>query len=457
MRYKKKYQILKEFSLKLKKIDYNDDNRISGNLEQAGNDDMNTVGMIAEFNPFHNGHKYLIEQAKKITGAKNCVVIMSGNYVQRGEPAIIDKYKRARCALLGGADVVLELPVRYSCASAKDFAYGAVSLLGSLDCITHLAFGAENPDIDVLKNVASALSDMNMEQDNLTGALLRQGLSYPLALSRSFPDHKDILDKPNNILAIEYIRALNENKSSIIPVAVQRKGDHNDDNLNDDKLNDDDLNNDNLTENTGICSSTAIRKNMRSDYSNRISGFIPDFSYEILKECIKEGITADINDFSDYINFRLFELKKECVQKSDFVSKLTDYHDMDRDLASKLYNISDERLTVSEICERLKSKNYTRARINRALLHFMLSIKDTSFCKEAAFIRLLGLKKEAGFLLKNSKSYIISKPADALSQLKGIAFDEYRSSLFCDDLYYMQRGNKRQNYHKELTSNINLS
>lgn len=400
---------------------------------------MKVVGIIAEFNPFHNGHKLLIDRVKEMIGADFVIVIMSGNYVQRGEPAVIDKYQRAKCALLEGVDIVLELPVRYSSASARDFARGAVALLDSLGCITHLAFGAEEENINALIKASEMLSNMSEEQDKITGQLLRQGLNYPLALSRTFPDLKDILDKSNNLLAIEYLSALKYFNSSIIPVAVKREGDHNDTGL--DRMG-------------NICSSTAIRNSIFKSEYDELLRFLPENSHRILTECISKGTVTHIDAFSDFFSFRLFEFKKMFPEKGRFISELTTYQDMDKDLAAKIYNLSDFRFSISLLCEKLKAKNYTRARINRAILHFILSIKDTSFYKSNSYLRLLGLKKDAGFLLKGSQTYIISKPVDALSCLNENALCEYRNAISCDDLYYMMGTSVNQKMHKELSSNI---
>ena len=197
---------------------------------------MKTMGIIAEFNPFHNGHKYLIEKAKKITGAENAIIVCSGNYVQRGMPAFYDKSLRTKAALRNGADVVLELPCCYATASAETFAASAVKLLDSLDCVDYLCFGCETDNIKVLPKIVSILLNEPDDFKNMLSLYLKNGYSFPKSRAKALTDYclennilqfdelDNLLNKPNNILAIEYLKAIKRLNSSIKPVAIKRVG-----------------------------------------------------------------------------------------------------------------------------------------------------------------------------------------------------------------------------------------
>ena len=194
---------------------------------------MKTVGIIAEYNPFHNGHAYLIAEAKRITGADYAVVVMSGDFAQRGTPAIWDKYTRTRAALLGGADLVFELPVIYATASAEYFAEGGVALLTALG-VDAICFGSECGDIDALMEIARLFTNESPEFKTTLAQSLREGKSYPIAredayrahcTAHALPVREDILCNPNNLLGIEYCKAILTQNSSLVPFTVQRIGD----------------------------------------------------------------------------------------------------------------------------------------------------------------------------------------------------------------------------------------
>ena len=183
---------------------------------------MKTIGIIAEFNPFHNGHKYLIDKCRKDLHADRVVVVMSGDYVQRGAPAIIDKFTRAKCAVNLGADLVIELPIYYSLGSAEYFAKGAVSILSGLGCIDYLCFGSEFPDVNKLYEISDIISNEPPVYKDVLSTGLKDGLSFPAARAKALneqlkntskgydqAEYEDLLSSPNTILGIEYLRALN--------------------------------------------------------------------------------------------------------------------------------------------------------------------------------------------------------------------------------------------------------
>ena len=187
------------------------------------------TGIIAEYNPFHNGHAYQIQKARELTGCDFVVVVMSGDFVQRGAPALFDKYTRTKMALLGGADLVLELPVWASSASAEFFAAGAVSVLEGIGCTDFLCFGAEDEKLSKMQKAVELLANENTEFQKQLRDVLKTGLSFPAARKQALSgflteEESSILDKPNNILGIEYLKALKAKNSSIEPVIVKREG-----------------------------------------------------------------------------------------------------------------------------------------------------------------------------------------------------------------------------------------
>lgn len=192
-------------------------------------DQIKTAGIIAEYNPFHNGHQYQIEEIRRQTGADFVIAAMSGDFVQRGEPAIFDKYTRTRMALCGGADLVVELPALFATSSAEDFAACGVSLLGSLGT-DFLCFGSESGNLSHLQKAAEILSEESAIWQPLLQTYLKQGETYPSARSLAVaeltgdPGLSTLLATPNNILAVEYLKALKQQRSSMIPVTIRRRG-----------------------------------------------------------------------------------------------------------------------------------------------------------------------------------------------------------------------------------------
>ena len=182
---------------------------------------MKTIGIIAEYNPFHTGHQYHINKTKELTNADCVIVIMSGNYVQRGFPAIADKHTRAKAALLGGADLVIELPTIYATGSAETFAMGAISILDKIGNVDIVSFGAETDDIELLKTISKTINANNDDIASKIKEILKEGVSYPVARENALKDYLNdaeisILDKSNNILGIEYLKAFDSYISNFI-------------------------------------------------------------------------------------------------------------------------------------------------------------------------------------------------------------------------------------------------
>jgi len=347
---------------------------------------MNVTAIISEYNPLHKGHLYHIETARKETNADFVIAIMSGNFVQRGTPAILDKYTRAKAALKSGVDLVLELPVMYATASAEYFALGGASLANSLKCVTHLSFGSEYGQADKFMETAKLLLEEPEEMKIPLKEALKEGLSYPAArayaVKVSHPELSDILEEPNNILGVEYCKALLKLKSNIIPHTIKRHGQDYHSEATD----------------TGFASATGIRKLLGDcslETSDILKAQLAPAAYDLLNSHIGHSpLTED--DFSMLLRYKLITENR---------AHLTEYFGVNRELSNRIYKHLNDFESFSSFAELLKTKNITRTAINRALLHILLDVKAAdvqSVTKRGCvdYIRVLGFKKDAAGLLK---------------------------------------------------------
>ena len=378
---------------------------------------MKTTGIIAEYNPFHNGHKYHLEQARQITGCDYVIVVMSGDYTQRGTPAIYSKFMRAKAALLAGADLVLEMPVYGSVSSAPDFAECGVNTLDSTGICDYLFFGSESGDIDLLKQQAATLSDESEEISAKIKAGLKAGLSWPEARANAYGDHDPIASTPNDILGIEYIHAIQKCESAILPVTMKRNdpGYHSD-------------------EKEGrFASATAARKAILANDLDFIQEVLPDEHFESLTDYVCPPITFD--DCSLLLSEKLL---------TSSMDQLLQTAGMPNDLARKLFKHRMEFLSSDQLVAERKNRNYTYTRVNRSLLNLMLGITkdDASQFKEhdsVPWLRILGFRKEAAPLLSELKKCstvpIITKTANAGSILSDEAFGLFQKHLTASERY----------------------
>lgn len=398
---------------------------------------MKTAGIIAEYNPFHNGHLYQIQELRKRTDTDFIIIIMSGNFVQRGEPAIFDKYTRAHTALLAGADLVLELPAVFSTSSAEDFASCAVTLLDKLGVADLLCFGSECGDLKPLFSAANLLLEEPDEYKKILKAGINRGESFPAArekaicacLSKEFSESSLILSSPNNILGIEYQKALLKRNSSITPYTIVRTG-HG-------------YHDQELSRTGAFASASAIRKAVSEGRSNEIIGQVP-WSYESI--C---SHTPPIfpNDLSGLFNYRLLTLAAEA-------RNLTEFTDISPELADRIKNKTLENASFTGRIEQLKTKQYTYTRISRGLLHILLGITKelTSSLRNqdyALYARVLGFRKESAPLLtaikKNSQIPLITKTADgekilsdyhwSSDETRASAIRSFHCDLYCAHVY----------------------
>lgn len=394
---------------------------------------MRNLAIIAEYNPFHNGHSYHLNTALKLTGADYSIAVMSGNFLQRGIPAVIDKYRRAKMAAASGIDLVLELPFAYATASARDFATAAVTLLNKLHQIDYLAFGAEEQDLELLQEIADI---MIREPDSYVTTLksgLSSGLSYPkaraLALCTYFNDNSvtAVIEQPNNILALEYLAALKQTHSTIQPVLIQR--------------NSSDYNSTDIT--VDFCSSTAIREYLRSDKFIKnstelevIRQQVPPQVYPLLCETFEQYAPVFEDDFSDSLQYKLILDRNAKLSYSEIC-------DMSQDLFHRLKN-TDFNLTFREIADELKTKNIAHTRINRALLHYLTNLKasDMEKFKQGGYIyyaKILSFRNESTPLIKSltkaAEIPLITKTSAIRSAVSDTGIHLFSYDLLATDLY----------------------
>ena len=373
---------------------------------------MKIVGIVAEYNPFHIGHLYQIQEIKRSRGADAVLVVMSGPFVQRGEPALADKFLRAGCALMGGADMVLELPPAYACGGAEAFARGAIGLLQAAGCVDEVVFGVRGAKTQELVALAERMLEKE-EDDNLQEAL-RSGLSYPAAFAKAMgridPAYEALLADPNHILGIEYIKAIRRQGSPIVPVALERWGaSHRDADL----------------PSEGPASASAIRRALQEGAApESLSAYVPPCSVS----CLEKGLFAE--DISALLSFRLLELSGGGREA------LCVFAEVSKELASRILSCYPFTCRFGELTERVRSRSFTAARVRRALLHILLGITKEEQAAMPRSLRLLGLRRDSLLpaLLKERASLpLLTKMADAPAELaEEYAFAQslYRQCVF---------------------------
>ncbi len=391
---------------------------------------MTVAGVITEYNPFHAGHELHIKNSRKLTGADYLIVIMSGSFVQRGEPAVMDKYLRTEIALRAGADLVIELPAPFSCASAQYFAYSSIALLDKLHTADFLVFGSECGDADKLSKAASYFMNEPASFKSRLNEAVKNGLSYPAAVNKAFSDEEsmsdisDLILSPNNMLGIEYIKALLSRCSDIRPVTYKRSGDYNSTSLS-----------------AGFPSASAIRIELFNSQNSKrfpdvLLDAIPEYAEDIMVKNYNKSYPVSIDDFSLQLTYRILSLGK---------NELNCFSDVSSDMGRRIVRAASEYFSCSEIIDSVKTKAFTRARISRALMHILLNIKDSEM--EAykkrdylSYARILGFRKEASPLLnelkKNSEIPLISKLAGYNTRLDKNDTDILDKEIFASTLYH---------------------
>lgn len=355
---------------------------------------MNVVGIIAEYNPFHEGHAYQIQKAKEQCGAEFAVVVMNGDFVQRGEPAIFDKYTRTKEALLGGADLIFELPVRFGLSSAGDFAMGGILALNALPFVTHLCFGTETGDLTPLLQAATFLCDEPDSYRTRVKHFVKQGILYPkarsLALAAESGLPTETWDSPNNILGLEYCVALQKLHSKIKPFTIWREGQGYHDN--------------DTPALSDFPSATFLRKQIR-------------------KAGEKENLS--LSDFSSLIGYSLLTAKDLCRIK-----------DITPDLSDRIRNELPKYREINEFVKTIKNPSLTTGRIKRSFFQCLFDIEKEE--PVMPYLRVLGMKKEASSLLsqkENASCQILTKLAFDVPKMDDTAKKLFAKDLLASDLY----------------------
>lgn len=364
---------------------------------------MNVVGIIAEYNPMHNGHIYHINQAKKQANADYVIVIMSGAFTEQGNVAVINKMKRAEIAIQNGADMVIELPSIFAVSSSETFAYGAINILNSLNVVTHLAFGAECENISLLQDVAKTYHEHEQEILLSIKDKMKEGINSAAAYSQIMQNHLPNISEdiflPNNILAVQYLKALYALKSEIKPILIHRlKSNHSDTKLCD---------------TCEYASSTSIREVLcntsldEKEKMQKISKVAPENTINYL---VKSSYTT---------NEDLWNILKYAITKLG-VSGLKEIQEVSEGLENKIYSSALKSNSYNDFIFNVKSKRYTLSRIKRICVYILLGITKKTYAnlKNVNYARILKIKDESSNLLSlintNSKIPIITKITDEI-------------------------------------------
>lgn len=342
------------------------------------------LGIIAEYNPFHNGHLLHLTKSKEETGAEYSICIMSGNFVQRGNTSIVNKWVKTEMALKSGIDLVLELPTVYSISSAENFAEGAIKLLNSLKIVDTVSFGSENSDIDILNRISGILYEEPKQYVEFLNEELKKGLSFPKARENAvllyLNDKKyfNILNQPNNTLAIEYLKALKKYKSHIMPIAIKReKAFYNSNCIVDE-----------------YASATAIRNMIVNNQFNDIRKVIPRLAYDLLMQEIENNqYVIDISKFEKEILYSIRRLSTADLKK---------FPEVNEGLENSIKNAANSCNTLAELINIIKTKRYTQTRIQRILLYILLNItkKDMYISRKTVpYARILGYSQKGKALI----------------------------------------------------------
>ena len=379
---------------------------------------MASVGIIAEYNPFHNGHLYQIEKIKKKYPEDTIIIAMSGNFTQRGEPAIIDKWNRTRLAIENGADLVIEIPYAFTTQSADYYSYAGITLLENLK-VEKLIFGSESNNIEDITEIAKAQLE-EKDFDKLVKIYSKFGYNYPTSLSLAL---KDLTGKeiktPNDILGITYIKTIIKNKYKIKPIAIQRTNEYHNKDL------------------TGtISSATSIRENL--DNLESIKEAVPKTTYKTLTK-------ETIHKKEDYFNFLKYKIITE--------ENLEKYHLVEKDLAVKLKKEIQNSTNYEELIQKVKSKHQTYSKISRALLHILCNYtkEESKENTKIKYIRLLGFNNTGRKYLNKHKKDIslpiiskITKEKESMLELE----------LNTTKIYTLPYKDSKEEYKKEYQTNL---
>ena len=400
------------------------------------------LGIIAEYNPFHNGHLYHIKKSIEETGASSVICVMSGNFVQRGNTSIVDKWTKTKMALANGVDLVLELPTIYSVSSAENFAEGAIRLLDSLKIVDTISFGMEAKDIASLNNIANVLYTEPKEYTTILEHELRKGVSFPKARENAvmmylndIKQYANILTGSNNILAIEYLKAIKKLKSKLNPIGIRReKVLYNDEIIIDD-----------------FASATAIRKMIATGQFSDIQKVMPKSSYALLADELRKGhYVLDLSKFQKEI---IYNLRKMSVEE---IAQLVD---VSEGLENAIKNAANSSNNLVDFVNIVKSKRYTQTRIQRILIYALLGITNSkmlAFKKAVPYARVLGFNENGKQLIsqiakKNKKVQIVTSVKKYMDESKNKVLKEMlETDILATDVYTL-------GYEKDSWSNLDYT
>lgn len=393
---------------------------------------MKITGVVAEYNPFHSGHEYQLKMAKKLSGCDCVAVVMSGNYVQRGEPAIIDKFKRAEAAIYGGADIVIELPMPFSCQNSEMFAFAAIKELKKMN-VDSISFGCENDNVEILKEIAKL--QLSPTFNNNVKAEIKKGISYPSAMSKALKsvlcNEADAVYTPNNVLAIEYIKSAIKLNLNLKYYPVKRLGmNHND------------------TEITGhFHSATAIRKLIIDGSYDNLK--VTDKSIEMVEKFYKEHKKFNsLNNYLDYLYYKIINTEY-----------LHNIYEIKEGLNNKIISQVYEHENIDDFIMSLKSKRYTYSKLRRSLLNILLDIKTVDINKIMStnydYVKVLSFNKTGRKAIKYAKdngTKVINRYSDYKKyNLNTIELPIFNITNISSNIYYLPLQNRKLN--SEFTEN----
>lgn len=385
------------------------------------------VGIIAEYNPFHNGHYYHMQKAKQEANADYCIAVISGNFTQRGDVSIVNKWAKAYMAICGGADLVIELPTIYSVSSAENFANGAIKILDSLKIVDSFAFGAEANDLATLNNIANVLNEEPKGYTNILNHELKKGISYPAARENAImmylndiKRYANVMGNPNNILAVEYLKALKNQKSKLTPIMIKRQKVY----YNEHRIVD------------GYASATGIRELLKNKEYSDVSKVVPRSTYQILGQQANNG--RMILSLEKYQKEIIYALRKMTVEE------IAELPDVSEGLENSIKNAANNCNNLTELINGIKSKRYTQTRIQRILIYALLGINKKMMensKKIIPYTRILGFNSKGKMLIseimnKSPKINMITSVKKYMDQNKNKQLAEMLNvDIFATDVY----------------------
>lgn len=391
---------------------------------------MNAAGIVVEYNPFHNGHAFHLEHTKKMTKADIIVAVMSGQFLQRGEPALLPKWHRAEMALKAGADIVIELPYQFSTQKADTFAFGAVSILSAMGCQA-LCFGSESGNIGPFHTTVNFLEKNKEKFKRYIKSYMAEGISYPTAISAAFKalgpsDALLDLSKPNNILGLEYLKAVKKLQAPINTVTIKRtNADYHDETLSSEY----------------IASATSIRKTLFSaeEGLKAVKPYVPYSTYVLLKQYTKNyGLFHSWENYWPFLKYRLLQSTPE---------ELAQIYEIEEGLENRLIRVALSATSFQDFMSKVKTKRYTWTRLQRMCVHILTNTKSEEMktrMEKVTYMRLLGMTERGRKYLNGKKGVL---PIPLISKISSYKEDDIALDIRASRVYAM---GANQNFQQKL-------